>query len=190
MARGAVREPRRRTRRTQQAAQRTPTRGRREFRDVRHPLRPDLRVDRVIVCHSGVHVVTSIRTGDYVPVAAGHAAADVVSSLLPPRYRDRVRPVLCSPHDVPMADLVDDVLVTTPDTLEHIVRSSPVVLSTSEINEVAVRLDARLEPFPVVAGVRRTRWSLRRGLVAAAVSATAAGGVVLLDVLEVVALPW
>lgn len=157
---------------------------------MRHPLEPELRVDRVIVCHSGVHVVTSVRAGDYVPVAAGHAAADVVSSLLPQRYRDRVRAVLCRPDDVPMADLVDDVLVTTPDTLEHIVRSSPVVLSTSEIDEVALRLDARLEPFPDAGEVRRTGARRRRGLLTACVTATVAGGAVLLDALEVVALPW
>jgi hypothetical protein len=164
-------------------------RARREFRDVRHPLKPELRVERVIICHSGVHVVTSIPAGDYVPVAAGHAAADVVSSLLPQRYRDRVRPVLCRPKDdEPMADLVDDVLVTTPDTLEHIVRSSPPVLSTSEIHEISLRLDAGLEPYPAVAEVRRTRWTRRRGLVAVAVAATAAAGGVLLDGLG--ALPW
>lgn len=156
---------------------------------MRHPLKPELRVERVIVCHSGVHVVTSIPAGDYVPVAAGHAAADVVSSLLPQRYRDRVRPVLCRRVDEPMADLVDDVLVTTAETLEHIVRSSPVVLSTSEINDVALRLDARFEPFPVAPEVRRARWSRRRRrLLAATVTAAGAVGVVLLDRLEV--LPW
>lgn len=183
MTRGAVREPRRTARRMDQ----TP-RARREFRDVRHPQKPELRVERVIICHSGVHVVTSIPAGDYVPVAAGHAAADVVSSLLPQRYRDRVRPVLCRRVDEPMADLVDDVLVTTAETLEHIVRSSPVVLSTSEINDVALRLDARFEPFPVAPEVRRTRRSRRRGLLAVAVAAAGVGGAVLLD--RLVALPW
>lgn len=189
MARGAVREPRRRTRRTQPAGRKT-ARGRRELRDVRHPLEPGLRVDRVIVCHSGVHVVLAVPAGDYIPVAAGHTAADVVSSLLPHRYRDRVRPVLCRPDDVPMADLVDDVLVTTPDTFEHIVHSSPVVLSTSEIDEIALRLDACLEPFPVAADVRRTRRAGRPGLAAVVVTATAAGGIALLDALEVLPLPW
>ena len=64
-----------------------------------------------------------------------HAAAGVVASLLPQRYREQVRPVLCRVDDVAMAELVDDVLVTSPTTLEHIVASSPPVLSTSEVNE-------------------------------------------------------
>lgn len=48
---------------------------------------------------------------------------------LPPRYRGHVRPVLCRTDDHPSAESVDGVLVTTRETLEHILRSSPVVLS-------------------------------------------------------------
>jgi hypothetical protein len=148
---------------------------RRELRDVRHPLRPDLRVERVIVCPSGVHVVTSLAVAGAgtgaggepaspAAVAASRTTADLVAVLLPQRYRDRVRPVLCRVDDVAMAELVDDVLVTAPSTLEHIVASSPVVLSTSEVSEVATCLDARMEAFPVPTPPRRRRWSLRRVL--------------------------
>lgn len=186
MARAAVQDPARRTRGNDLAARR-----RREFRDVRHPLRPDLRVERILVCPSGVHVVTAVPT---VPppdvLGSGRAAADVVTALLPQRYRDRVRPVLCRMESEPMAELVDGVLVTTPDTLEHIVRSSPVVLSTSEVNDVALRLDARLEPFPVAPADRGRRSGRRRAVLATLGLVTSAGTVVLLDALGAIALPW
>lgn len=184
MSLGAVGQPRRSARRTDLVK-----RSRREFRDVRHPMRPDLRVERVLVCPSGVHVVTSLPAGADAAVAhlappavvaAGHTAADLVAGLLPKRYRDRVRPVLCRVDDVPMAELVDDVLVTSPSTLEHIVASSPVVLSTSEVNDVALRLDARLEPFPLPEAPERRRWSRRRGVVAVLVAASSTAGVVAL----------
>jgi hypothetical protein len=176
MTTGAVRRPGRGAREASLRERR-----RREFRDVRHPQRPDLRVERVLVCPSGVHVVTTLppvaRTGEPVVepavLARGRAAAAVVAALLPPRYRDRVRPVLCVADDVAVAELVDDVLVTSPSTLEHIVRSSPVVLSTSEVNDVALRLDARLERFPLAHARTRPRW--RRGA-AVLVSALAASG--------------
>ena len=114
---------------------------------------------------SGVHVVTA--APDPGPPASGssvvvHArlAADLVAALLPPRYRDRVRPVLCRTDRAEVADLVDGILVTSPAPLEHILRSSPVVLSTSEVDEIARRLVTGLEPFPVtlVAERRARRW--------------------------------
>lgn len=204
MTRVAVREPRR--------AVRVDTASRRrEFGDVRHPLHPDLHVERVIVCPSGIHVVTTVpasRSGDgraghpagapaghasdaaAALVPAGRAAADVIAALLPVRYRARVRPVLCRTDHEAMADLVDGVLVTTPTTLEHIVRSSPVVLSTSEINDVAHRLDARLEPFPIGPVRRRRRWTRRRGLLAAAAATACAGTAVALGELGALTLPW
>lgn len=156
-------------------------RGRWELVDVRHPLHLGLRVDRVVVCPSGVHVVTVLPAADQggpdaVLVTVGHTAADVVRSLLPPRYRDRVRPVLCVTAAEPVADLVDGVLVTTAETLEHIVGSSPVVLSTSEAHEVAGRLEAGLVAAPGTtpgpAGGRPRRSGLL--LAAAAVAAAAA----------------
>jgi hypothetical protein len=196
MTLGAVRHAGRTARRVDLAERR-----RREFRDVRHPLIPDLRVERVIICPSGIHVVTSLPVGTGVPgrpvadpvfVAAGQAAADVVAALLPQRYRGRVRPVLCRVDEVAMAELVDDVLVTSAGTLEHIVSSSPVVLSTSEVNDVALRLDARLEPFPITHVQRRRSWrrcGLVGGLVAAA-SAVGAVAVLLTEQVGALPLPW
>ena len=125
----------------------------------------------MLVCPSGVHVVTSVpragtpRPGDQVVVHA-RAAAEVVAALLPARYRDRVRPVLRRTDEEQVVDLVEDVLVASVTPLEHILRASAVVLSTSEVNEVAHRLGAALEPFPVpVEPARRGR---RRALFAAA----------------------
>ncbi|HLN76054.1 MAG TPA: hypothetical protein VK204_03350 [Nocardioidaceae bacterium] len=195
MTRGAVvRDSRRAARRIDLAERR-----RREFRDVRHPLKPELHVERVLICPSGVHVVTSLLAEEDPSTDAvlasrvvthSRAAADVVSALLPQRYRGRVRPVLCSTDNVAMAELVDGVLLTSPTTLEHIVRSSPVVLSTSEINEVALRLDARLEPFPIPAPKKPGRWNRRRAVLAGLAAAATATGVVLMEQVGVVRLPW
>jgi hypothetical protein len=192
MTTGAVRRP---GRGAQDAALRD--RRRRELRDVRHPQRPDLRVERVLVCPSGVHVVTTLdppaRRGepvvDPVVLVSGRAAAEVVAALLPPRYRNRVRPVLCVAGDVALAELVEDVLVTSAGTLEHIVSSSPVVLSTSEVNDVALRLAARLEPFPVATLRTRPRWR-RRGAVLVASAVAASGGAAALLAHAGIRLPW
>ena len=114
MTLGAVREPRRGARHGDLAGRR-----KRELRDVRHSQRPDLRIERVLVSPSGIHVVASLHlrpgAADGPAVSPGdleraHAAAGVVASLLPQRYRERVRPVLCRVDDVAMAELVDDVL--------------------------------------------------------------------------------
>lgn len=188
MTLGAVRDPRPAPHRNSQGP-----RGRWELVDVRHPLHPDLRVDRVIVCTSGVHVVTTLPTADdggpdAALVGVGHLAADVVRSLLPARYRDRVRPVLCVTVSEPVADLVDGVLVTTAETLEHIVRSSPVVLSTSEAHEVARRLEAGLSAPPGAASRSDARRTRRPHLLAAAAAGTAAVAV-LLD-RAALTLPW
>ncbi len=169
---------------------------RHEMRRVRHPSRPDLVVERLLVCPSGVHVVTaagSVPTGGMIQsglVAAGREAAGVVAALLPERYRGRVRPVLCSDGGEPMADLVDDVLVTTTETLEHIVASSPRVLSTCEIDEIALRLEALMEALPESDEVRRPWWARRRASLAAAVAAAGAGAVVLAERMGVLTPPW
>ena len=186
MSMRAVREPRNTTSRWDLEQRR-----RREFRDVRHPQRPDVRVERVLVCQSGIHVVTSLPAdADRFLVSRSRLAAELVATLLPERYRARVRPVLCRVDDVEMADLVQDVLVTSTSTLEHIVRFSPVVLSTSEVNDVALRLDAGLEPFPVAPPSRRRRWRGRRSLVAALVAASSAGIVALAQEAGSLPLPW
>lgn len=193
MTRGALREPRRTAPRIDLAERR-----RRELRNVRHPLRPDLRIERVIVCPSGIHVTTSLQaeqdpSTDAVLAARvlsrSRGAADLVSALLPERYRGRVRPVLCSTDDVPMAELVEDVLLTSPTTLEHIVRASPVVLSTSEVNEVAARLDVRLEPFPLPVEAKPRRWNRGRAVLAGLLAAVGAV-VVVAEQAGVLPLPW
>lgn len=155
---------------------RPPTR--REIRDVRHSSAPALRIERVVVAPSGVHVVTQ-GTG---PLDESHehdrdrarSAGDVVRAVLPPRYRGRVRSVLCHPDEAD-ARTTAGVLVTSPATLEHIVQWAPVVLSTSEVHEVELRLGATLTPFPVPSpAANRTRWR-RRLAVAGLVAASAAG---------------
>lgn len=188
MTLGAYREPRRPARRIDLAERR-----RRELRDVRHPWQPDLRIEHVLICPSGIHVVTTLPVGEEpaVMLPTAQAAAEVVASLLPPRYRERVRPVLSRDDDIAMAELVDGVLVTDPSTLEHVVAASPVVISTSEVNDVALRLDARLEPFPLPDAKPRRGWRRRHSVLAALVAAaSAAGGYVLTEGGVSVPLPW
>jgi hypothetical protein len=145
----------------------------------------------VLVCPSGIHVVTSLPAdADRFLVSRSRLAAELVATLLPERYRARVRPVLCRVDDVEMADLVQDVLVTSAATLEHIVRSSPVVLSTSEINEIALRLDARLEPFPLAEANTRRRWRARRSLSTAFVAASGVAAIALAQEVGFLTLPW
>jgi hypothetical protein len=195
MSLGAVREPRRGPRHLDLAARR-----RREVSDVRHPLTPDVRIDRVLIGPTGIHVVTTVSAVpasaavplvDAALVSAGRTSAQLVASALPPRYRDRVRPVLCRIDEVALAETVDGVLLTSRGTLEHILASSPVVLSTSEINDVALRLDARLEPFPVAPPEARRRWR-RRHTVVAGLVATASGAAVaaLAQVAGALPVPW
>lgn len=131
------------------------------FRDVRCPARPDDKIDHVLVGPSGVYVI-GYRGSDEVAIspetATTYAAAAFgVGALLPERYQSRIRPALCFREQEPVAELVGDVMVASSMTLAHILRSSPVVLSTSEVADVWRRLDARLEPFPV-APRRPGRW--------------------------------
>ncbi|HEX6877826.1 MAG TPA: hypothetical protein VF165_19355 [Nocardioidaceae bacterium] len=199
MSLGAVGQPRRNARRSIPHREHAKRR-RRELHDVRHPMRPELRIERVLVCPSGIHVVTSLAApavgavDEIAPpsvVAAGHTAADLVAAVLPRRYRNRVRPVVCRLDEVAMAELVDDVLVTSPSTLEHIVAASPVVLSTSEVNDVALRLAARLEAFPVPTPARRRRWDRRHSTAVALVAGSvAAAGVALAERVGALPLPW
>lgn len=187
MSMGAVREPRHSAHNDELARRR-----RRELTNVRHPSRPDLRVEQILVGPSGIHVVSSLPEGaDRFLVSRSKVAAELVASALPERYRGRVRPVLCRVDDVEIADLVGDVLVTTVSTLEHIVRSSPAVLSTSEVNEVALRLGVCLEPFPVLHRSEEPRWNRRRGIFAGLVAAASSTGIyVLMQEVGSTALPW
>ncbi|HZJ07110.1 MAG TPA: hypothetical protein VFD59_16790 [Nocardioidaceae bacterium] len=136
---------------------------RREFGNVRRPGRPEEKIDQVLVRPSGIHVVVhgSNGTAD-IAVDACLESAAAVGGLLPARYRGRVRPVLQCHHNEPVATLVRGVtVVTSTTTLEHIVRALPGVLSTSEVSEIAARLDARLEAAPAQAAQRRSRWGWR-----------------------------
>lgn len=140
-------------------------RANRTLSDMRDPAHPDLRVEQVRVCPSGIHVVTFVdeaatpQPGSPI-VDRARAAAEVVASLLQPRYRDRVQPVLCRRDPAEVVDLVEDILVTSRGPFEHILRSSRVVLSTSEVNEIGLRLGALLEayPLPPVGRGRRRSW--------------------------------
>ncbi len=178
MARGSVRAPR-----TSAELAHLAERRRKQLHDVLRPGSADVRIDRVLICPSGVHVVThhfeaGRRPVDPAVVTASLESAEAVAALLPPRYRERVRPVLCRSEDEPVAQSVRGVLVTSSDTLEHVLRSSPVVLSTSEVVEVAARLEARLAPFPVEDMRKRRRWGWRRwSLAGAATAASAAASV-------------
>jgi hypothetical protein len=176
---------------------------RREIRAVRHASRPGLRLDRVVVAPSGIYVVI---TGDRrVPqqrVAgepAGQPAADrdraseaggLVAALVPARYRAHVRGVLTR-SDEAGADVVDGVLVTSPDTLEHVVQHAPVVLSTSEVNEVALRLSALTEPFPEASAVpARGRWRRRAAVLGTLAAAATASFLTLTQENLAALLPW
>lgn len=154
-----------------------------QFRDVRTSGQPETRIEHVLVGPSGVHVIgylppagASVSTA--VTTTAGSAVA--VADLLPSRYGHRVRPLVCFRSEEPVAESVADVTVTSLLALEHILRESPVVLSTCEVADVAARLGTGLYPFPRPdAEPRRRGWFRRRAVVLAASSAAVVGAVVL-----------
>ena len=154
-----------------------------QFYDVCWPGRSDAQVDHVLVGPSGVYVVQYQSSEGHQVTAPGlvlhHAeasleaavtepseSAQAVGALLPSRYRSRVRPVLCFREAEPVADLVGGVLVTSSMALEHILRSSPVVFSTSEVAELFACLKARLEQVPAAPSRPRQRRALGRMLAA------------------------
>ncbi|HEX6517601.1 MAG TPA: hypothetical protein VF049_18710 [Nocardioidaceae bacterium] len=158
-----------------------------QWYDVRPVARTDLRIDQVVVGPSGLYVIgrpgQQPRPRPEVDHPGGHVllplletreAADAVASLLPGRYRATLRPVVCLGEDHPLAETVSGVLVTSGATLGHILRASPLVLSTSEVTEVAGFLGRRLEPVPVVPTARPRRRLRRRLVMAAAATATVA----------------
>jgi len=146
----------------------------RRYPAVRWPGTTEARIDEVVVGPSGVHVVLRAH-GDETqqagcpqgsPVDAASGAADAVAGLLPARYRDRVHPELRLDDTQEVASRVGRVLLASPPVLEHIWRSAPRVLSTSEIDDLRLRLDAALEPLdvetPPVSRWRWLRWRPRR----------------------------
>lgn len=190
MSRGLVREPR-----TAGQLRNLAQARRRQLESVRRPDVPDLRIDRVVVCPSGVYVVSHASGGvaglphDLADTNRSGEAAVVVEGALPQRYRTAVRPVLLREDLGEVAEDVRGVLVTTAKTLEHVMAFSPVVLSTSEVGRVAARLDAVLEPFPVDdAPSRRRHW--RRLLLAGAATAAAAAAAVAVRLDAAPAWPW
>ena len=156
------------------------------------PGRPDLLIDHVLVGPSGIYVIrylpAGLDEGDGTPdhgrqglhgvgAAACGEYADVVTGLLPPRYRDRGRPVLCLRGGVERAEDVDGVQVTSLGALEHIVRSSTPVLSTSEVRQAFALLRANLVDVPLEASTsrRRLRAALRVAAASVAVAAASVG---------------
>lgn len=127
---------------------------------------PDLgrRIEEVVVGPSGVHVVLASPAATVSDPDVGTAAraAAAVAALLPPRYRDRVRPELRLHDDAgDVATWHEDVLLASPRALEHVWRYGPRLLSTSEIAEVSRWLDARLEPVVEATPAASRRWWLR-----------------------------
>lgn len=170
-----------------------------QWYDVRPPARADVSVDHVLVGPSGVYLIgyppEGLRGAPYPSATDGPSAwtgtvgrcseaAAAVSSVLPARYRSCVRPVLCLGEEYSCAETLAGVLVTSGTTLAHILRASPLLLSTSEVCEVAELLRRRLEPVPVVP-LDRPRRRVSRWLVAvaaaAAVTAAATGAAVAPD---------
>jgi hypothetical protein len=108
-------------------------------------------------------------------VAQISEAARAVAGLLLPRYRAAVRPFVCFLSDDALDDVVDGVTITSRLALEHILRSSPVVLSTCEVAEVAGILNGRLEPVPLMAPESSGRGGLRRRVLAGVAAAAVVG---------------
>ena len=109
------------------------------------------------------------------PSAWGSAEdADVVSRLLPPRYRALVRPVLCLLDDDQRAEEAGGTLVASLVTFEHIVRSSPPVLSTSEVGHAYTALTTRLEQAPLAPDTSPRGFRAARLVAAASVGVAAA----------------
>lgn len=149
---------------------------------MRSPLQPDTTLEHVLVGPSGAFVISYQDAGGdlgrtrMIDVAVVQDSAAVVGALLPSRYQQRVRPVLCLRGGQELAEEVTGVMVTSPFTLEHILRSSPVVLSTSEVAEVSSLLQTRLEQLPPADARSARRWDASRlAAVAASVAAAAAG---------------
>lgn len=169
------------------------------------PDRPGVLIDRVLVGPSGIYVIRYLPTEPEQASSAGQGRqgllsvgttacaeyADLVTGLLPTRYRDRGRPVLCLRGGAERAGDVDGVLVTTSGALEHIVRSSTPVLSTSEVRQAYVQLRTHLVDVPPEADTSRRRLRAAIRTVAASVAVAAASvGVLMLgpDAMELFAI--
>jgi len=144
-----------------------------QFHNVWWPGRSDAQIDHVLVGPSGAYVIQYRSSQHLLPPGLLSQAIEsattepsdsalAVGALLPTRYRPRVKPVLCFREAEPVADQVGGVLVTSSMALEHILRSSPVVFSTSEVAEVFNCLKSRLVQVPAVPARPRPWWALGR----------------------------
>lgn len=140
------------------------------FDAVRWPGHPEGRIDEVVVGPSGVHVLLHQEQSAGVrgPLRAEHPvvtrsrdAADAVAGLLPSRYRDALRPVVCLCITNDIGEVVDGVRLASPEPLRFALRHQPRVLSTSEVAEVSARLRLALTPYPAPSVPPAVR-SLRR----------------------------
>lgn len=139
------------------------------FDAIRWPGHPEDRIDEVVVGPSGVHVLLhheqsagvrgSLQAEEI--VTRSRDAADAVGGLLPSRYRDALRPVVCLCGTNDIGEVVDGVRLASPEPLRFALRQQPRVLSTSEVAEVSARLRLALTPYPAPAAPPAIR-SLRR----------------------------
>lgn len=166
------------------------------LRRVCCPGRPDSLIDHVLLGTSGIYVIRYLPSDlDSLDAATGRLRqhlhdveaavcaeyAETIRGLLPPRYRDRVRPALCLLHADERAEESGGTLVASLGTFEHIVRSSPPVLSTSEVSQAYAALKASLEQAPLAPGTSPRRFRATRRVAAASVGVAAASiGVLIL----------
>lgn len=146
------------------------------FDAVRWPGHPEDRIDEVVVGPSGVHVLLhqeqsagvrgSLQAEEI--VTRSRDAADAVVGLLPSRYRDALRPMVCLCGTNDIGEVVDGVRLASPEPLRFALRHQPRVLSTSEVAEVSARLRLALTPYPAPAAPPAVRSLSRLWLRAAA----------------------
>lgn len=164
------------------------------FLDVRTPEEPGHRIAQVVASPTGIHVAVRPANGGSAgnltaAIDASVSSAEAVGRLLPDRYRVHVRAVVLEDHDG-AAGGDDRVIVATAETLSHIVRASPVVLSTSELNEIVSRLESRLETLLVenAASRRGLSWGARLLAGSVGTSACVAASVLALELAELLLL--
>lgn len=159
------------------------------FDAVRWPGHPEDRIDEVVVGPSGVHVLlhqegsAEAHWSSAATITQGLDAADAVGCLLPSRYRQALRPVICLCGSNDISEVVDGVRLASPQPLRFALRSQPRVLSTSEVAEVSARLRLALTPYPTPPAAPTPRRLRRLWIRATAAGlATAAAATALLEV--------
>ena len=162
-----------------------------QMRRVRVRGRTGMLVDHVLLGPSGIYVICDLTGGCDGPGATARGAgsrvvdlaaeacaehAELLGDVLAPRYRHRVRPILCVDDAEERSEVTGGVLVASCETLAHVLRSSPPVLSTSEVAHASSRLEACLEVVPLAPETARRgpRFALRRAAASFATPATRA----------------